>query len=62
MILGCVCGFIVEGLIFLSALGLSAISIPLAGAYNAWCRRRHEHKCKRHDCQIVPDRQIDHFS
>ena len=58
IVLGCVCGFIVEGLILLGGLGLSIISIPIAEAYNSWCRRRHEHKCKRHDHQKVKPDQI----
>jgi|GEM_PF-6898043 hypothetical protein len=52
--LACVCGFIVEGLILFGGLGLSLISIPIANAYNNWCRRKHVHNCKRHDHQVVP--------
>jgi len=51
--LACVCGFIIEGLIMLSVLGLSCISIPIANTYNAWCRRKHKHNCKRHKDQKV---------
>jgi len=53
MILSCICGFIVEGLVLLGCFGLSALSIPVAKLYNNWCRRNHEHKCKRHANQMV---------
>ena len=57
--IGCICGFVVEGLVLLGALGLSAVSFPLAKVYNSWCRKKHEHNCKRHKNQVVPTREPD---
>jgi len=53
--IGCICGCILEGLILLGAIGLSAISYPVAHVYNSWCKKRHKHKCERHSNQVICD-------